>query len=82
MDHYSIRNFIPEDVSSIYNIQAAYNKAYPEASVIPGEAYLSPEFNNGNMFCLLNEKREIVGYLPFSLLWQKTAATGQRMYYG
>ncbi|AHV97199.1 hypothetical protein [Paenibacillus sabinae] len=62
MDHYSIRNFIPEDVSSIYNIQVAYNKAYPEASVIPGEAYLSPEFNNGNMFCVLNDKGEIVGY--------------------
>lgn len=62
MDQYSFRNFTPEDVASVYNIQVAYNKYFPETSVIPGEAYLSPEFNNGNMFCLLNEKSEIVGY--------------------
>ncbi|WP_052410159.1 GNAT family N-acetyltransferase [Paenibacillus durus] len=62
MNNYIIRNFIPEDVSSIYNVQVAYNKVFPETSVIPGEAYLSPEFDNGNMFCALNGQGLLEGY--------------------
>ncbi|OAB39540.1 GNAT family N-acetyltransferase [Paenibacillus glacialis] len=63
MNNYAIRNFMPEDVPSIYNVQVAYNRVFQETSVIPGEAYLSPEYDNGNnVVCAINNNGVLDGH--------------------
>jgi ribosomal protein S18 acetylase RimI-like enzyme len=60
-----IRNFIPEDIPQITAVQEAYRQAYPHASVVPGEAYLSPGFEGGkNIFCAFDGKGMLQGYAP------------------
>ncbi len=60
-----IRNFTPEDIPHVMELQQAYQKVYSNASVIPGEAYLSPSFCDGkNIFCALDERGLLQGYAP------------------
>lgn len=44
-------------------LQAAYSNIYPDAPVIPGEAYLSPAFES-NVFCAFDESGKLLGYAP------------------
>jgi len=65
MSNLNIRNFTPEDIPQVMDLQQAYQKVYPNVSVIPGEAYLSPSFCGGkNIFCALDEKGILQGYAP------------------
>jgi len=60
-----IRNFTPDDLPQVMELQQAYQKVYPNASVIPGEVYLSPSFGDGkNIFCALDERGFLQGYAP------------------
>jgi ribosomal protein S18 acetylase RimI-like enzyme len=60
-----IRNFTPNDLPQVMALQQAYQQVYPNASVIPGEVYLSPGFGDGkNIFCALDEKGFLQGYAP------------------
>jgi ribosomal protein S18 acetylase RimI-like enzyme len=60
-----IRNFNPGDIPQVMALQQAYQQVHPNASVIPGEVYLSAGFEDGrNIFCALDEKEELQGYAP------------------
>ena len=60
-----IRNFTPDDIPQVMELQQAYQKGYPNAAVIPGEAYLSPSFCDGkNIFCAFDEGGILQGYAP------------------
>ncbi len=46
-------------------LQLAYARLYPNATVIPGEAYLSPGFRGGeNVLCLFDATGQLHGYAP------------------
>jgi len=61
----TIRNFTPDDIPQVMALQRAYQKAYPHASVIPGEVYLSPGFDSGaNIFCAFDDDEDLMGYAP------------------
>ena len=65
MTKYSIRTFTSSDLASVADLQNAYSKVYPEAQVVPGEAYLSPGFEQGrNVFCAFDEGGKMAGYAP------------------
>jgi ribosomal protein S18 acetylase RimI-like enzyme len=65
MSRFTIRNFVPSDVPEIMALQRKYQWAYPSASVIPGEVYLSTGFEDGkNIFCALDEEGYFQGYAP------------------
>ena len=60
-----IRNFISGDIPQVMALQRAYQKVYPNASVIPGEVYLSAGFEQGkNIFCAFDESGTLQGYAP------------------
>lgn len=62
---YSIKTFTPSDIASVADLQKAYSRVYPEAQVVPAEAYLSPGFEQGqNVFCAFDECGNMVGYAP------------------
>ena len=61
----TIRTFTQEDIPQVMRIQQVYRQAYPNATVIPGEVYLSPGFEGGkNIFCAFNEHDILLGYAP------------------
>ena len=65
MSSYKIRNFTPEDIPQVMALQQAYQQVYPNASVIPGEVYLSSGFEDGkNIFCAFDESGCLQGYAP------------------
>jgi ribosomal protein S18 acetylase RimI-like enzyme len=65
MQKLTIRRFTPVDVPAITSLQKAYQQAYPHATVVPGEIYLSPGFEEGrNIFCALDESGQMLGYAP------------------
>ncbi len=60
-----IRTFKPEDIPQVMALQEEYRRFYPQASVIPGEVYLSPGFEAGaNIFCSFDENQCLQGYAP------------------
>lgn len=69
-----ILNFSPENIPQVMDLQQAYQKVYPNAGVIPGEAYLSPRFGDGkNIFCAFDEKGILQAYAPlFPVLSEST----------
>ena len=65
MPKFIIRIFNPEDIPGIMALQQAYQQAYPHASVIPGEVYLSSGFEAGkNICCAFDENGSLLGYAP------------------
>jgi ribosomal protein S18 acetylase RimI-like enzyme len=61
----TIRNFSKADIPQIMALQRLYWQAYPHASVIPGEVYLSPGFEDGaNIFCAFDGWDDLMGYAP------------------
>jgi len=72
-----IRNFTPDDIVQVMELQQEYQKVYPNANVIPGEAYLSPSFCDGkNIFCAFDERGFLQGYAPlFPVLTEVPQAT-------
>jgi hypothetical protein len=46
---FQIRAFTPEDIPQVMTLQQEYQRCYPQASVIPGEVYLSPGFDDGRL---------------------------------
>lgn len=65
MSDAKIRNFIPDDIPQIMGVQQAYQQIYPQATLIPGEVYLSPGFaHGGNIFCAFVENNGLQGYAP------------------
>jgi ribosomal protein S18 acetylase RimI-like enzyme len=60
-----IRNFTSDDIPQVMALQHAYQAVYPNASLIPGEVYLSAGFEGGkNIFCVFNESGSLQGYAP------------------
>jgi len=65
MGNYQIRPFTANEIPQITALQQAYQQVYPHASVVPGEVYLSPGFEQGkNIFCAFDEKGQVQGYAP------------------
>ena len=61
----TIRECTPQDIPQIMELQRAYQRAYPHAAVIPGEAYLSPGFEAGrNIPCAFDDEDSLLGYAP------------------
>ena len=59
----TIQPFIASHIPAVMELQSAYASVYPDAPVIPGEAYLSPGFE-GNVFCAFDETGKLLGYAP------------------
>lgn len=52
-------------MTAVAALQSAYTSVYPDATVIPGEVYLSPAFEGGrNVFCAIDECGSLLGYAP------------------
>jgi ribosomal protein S18 acetylase RimI-like enzyme len=65
MSRLTICKFTPEDIPQIMLLQRAYQQVYPSATIIPGEVYLSPGFENGNnIICAFDENHALQGYAP------------------
>jgi ribosomal protein S18 acetylase RimI-like enzyme len=65
MSAFIIRNFTADDIPQVMALQHAYQGMYPNASLIPGEVYLSPGFEDGkNIFCAFDENGCLQGYAP------------------
>lgn len=65
MAQYSIRTFTASDIAAVTGLQTAYSNTYRDASIVPGEAYLSPGFDHGqNVFCAFDETGKLAGYAP------------------
>ncbi|MCC6442039.1 MAG: hypothetical protein IT210_01140 [Armatimonadetes bacterium] len=60
-----IRNFVPEDVQAVFDLQLDYARSFPEARVMPGEIYTGPGFENGqNVFCAFDMKGRLRACAP------------------
>jgi ribosomal protein S18 acetylase RimI-like enzyme len=71
----TIRNFTPLDIPQVMALQRAYQRAYPHASVIPGELYLSAGFEDGrNIFCAFDDEEYLEGYAPIMPVFAKYPA--------
>lgn len=56
---------MPEDIAQLSNLQLEYNRCFPEVSIIPGEVYCSPGFEDGkNIFCAFDSHNKLVGFAP------------------
>ena len=65
MKNITIQTLRPVYSVAVVELQCAYATVYPEAAVIPGEAYLSPAFDGGcNVFCAIDERGNLAGYAP------------------
>ncbi len=65
MKKFTIQPFSSAHSRAVIELQKAYAAIYPEAPVIPGEAYLSPAFESGrNVFCAADECGDVIGYAP------------------
>lgn len=65
MSSLQVREFSSEDIPQVTALQQAYQRVYPNATVIPGEVYLSSSFDYGkNIFCAFDEKGCLQGYAP------------------
>jgi hypothetical protein len=65
MSNFTIHKFTANDIPQVMVLQRAYQGAYPNATVIPGEVYLSAGFEDGkNIFCAFDESGCLQGYAP------------------
>ena len=65
MPNFVIRKFTPQDIPQVTALQQAYQRVHPDATVVPGEVYLSPGFEEGeNIFCAFDEDGCLQGYAP------------------
>jgi ribosomal protein S18 acetylase RimI-like enzyme len=65
MKNITIQTFSVAHREAVVALQSAYAVVYPDAPVIPAEAYLSPAFEGGcNVFCAIDESGKLVGYAP------------------
>jgi ribosomal protein S18 acetylase RimI-like enzyme len=75
VSNYQIHTLTPEYLPQVMALQEAYRQCYPQATVIPGEVYLSPGFEAGaNIFCAVDDNGCLRGYAP--LLPNLTAEPG------
>jgi Acetyltransferases len=66
MTEITIRNYVPDDISKVIDVQKEYNGKYPSYCVRGEEVYThNPGFENGkNIFCAFNTKGELLAYAP------------------
>ena len=65
MKNITIETLTADQLAGVVELQSAYAAIYPDAPVIPGEAYLSPAFEGGcNVFCAIDESGKLVAYAP------------------
>ncbi len=63
MEKIIIRNFKPEDVARVHELDKKYKSVFPDSPVVQAEVYNSPEFEEGrNVFCAFNEEGALAGY--------------------
>lgn len=74
MNKITIQPFTALHIPKVVELQKAYAKAYPDAQVIPGEAYLSPAFAD-NVFCAFDENGKLVGYAPLYPVLMRDASS-------
>ncbi len=56
-------------------LQRAYQRAYPNAAVVPGEIYLSAGFEEGrNIYCAFDDEEYLEGYAPVMPVFAKYPA--------
>jgi ribosomal protein S18 acetylase RimI-like enzyme len=65
MKYFTIETLTPSRIDAVVALQSAYSALYPDAPVIPGEAYLSPAFEGGrNVLCAIDEGGTLAAYAP------------------
>jgi len=65
MYKFSIRNFIPEYIPQLNNLQIEYNRLFPQSNIVPEEIYCSPGYEHGkNIFCVFDLHDRMVGFAP------------------
>ena len=67
MKNFTIQPFSSSHIDDVVALQSAYTAVYPDAPVVPGEAYLSPAFEGGrNVFCAIDceARGALAGYAP------------------
>jgi ribosomal protein S18 acetylase RimI-like enzyme len=65
MKNFTIETLTRSRIDSVVALQCAYTALYPDAPVIPGEAYLSPAFEEGrHVFCAIDEDDKLAAYAP------------------
>lgn len=65
MKNFTIETLARSRIDAVVALQRAYTALYPDAPVIPGEAYLSPAFERGrNVLCAFDEDDKLAGYAP------------------
>ncbi|HEY8349100.1 MAG TPA: hypothetical protein PK767_09220 [Clostridiales bacterium] len=63
MDRIIVRNFRPEDIGRISELDRKYKKVFPDSAEVQAELYNSPEFEGGrDVFCAFDETGALVGY--------------------
>jgi ribosomal protein S18 acetylase RimI-like enzyme len=66
MAPFILRTFTPADIPAVTALQQAYQQVFPHTAVVPGQAYLSPGFDEGrNIFCAFDDSGILQGYAPF-----------------
>lgn len=66
MKKINIRNYVPEDISQVIEIQKEYKRKYANYSIRGAEVYTHhPVFEKGrNIFCAFDDKYRLIAYSP------------------
>jgi ribosomal protein S18 acetylase RimI-like enzyme len=66
MEKINIRNYVPEDISQVIEVQKEYKRKYPNYSIRGAEVYTHhPVFENGkNILCAFDNKDRLIAYSP------------------
>lgn len=66
MEKIIIRNYIPEDISQVIEVQKEYKKKYPNYIIRGAEVYTHhPVFENGkNILCAFDNREQLIAYSP------------------
>lgn len=66
MEKIKIRNYIPEDISQVIEVQKEYKNKYTNYTIRGAEVYTNhPVFENGkNIFCAFDNKDRLIAYSP------------------
>lgn len=64
MEKINIRNYVPEDISQVIEVQKEYKRKYPNYSIRGAEVYTHhPVFENGkNILCAFDNKDSLIAY--------------------
>jgi len=68
MEKIIVRNYVPEDITEVIEVQKEYKKKYPNYSIRGEKVYTHhPVFENGkNILCAFDDKGKLIAYSPIA----------------